>query len=160
MSVFIMLKLQCVVIIFSVKWFSSNGDPQTTNTFKQPLYHALENLLRESTMVWTEFVETKIEATRSPPSSLDLKVLNNFSQCSQRLVANLTAKLAPVDKGFCDWALRADGGGVKVGESYGKLTPEQLKRYEFLNCNLIGKGLNPTCDSVGPALFTPLRRCI
>lgn len=73
---------------------------------------------------------------------------NSVHVCPQEVVDKLNERLSDEDLNWCKWALRADGGQVQVGKSYGKLNSRDREKYEQLNCNAVAKGDNPSCNDV------------
>lgn len=72
--------------------------------------------------------------------------------CSDGIEKKLSVPfLNESDVKWCKWALDQgpDGGKVKVGSSWGRLTKNNDRaRFDLNNCNSVAAGSNPTCDSV------------
>jgi hypothetical protein len=72
--------------------------------------------------------------------------------CSPNITKALQRpQLSADDFGWCKWALTK--GGVVVGSSWGKLAKSEQKKFDQLNCNLVGsRNKNPSCaESWGDA---------
>lgn len=112
------------------------------------LYSSFDNLIKETPIVWAEFIDMKMQQIRSGHQELDSKALNGLLRCPSSTVSNSAAKLSDRDKLWCEWAAKSDGGKVRAGETYGVLKPDERDRYERLSCNNIAKGWNPSCEEV------------
>ena len=110
------------------------------------LYSANENVLTEASVVWADFILLEKEKLRSKQENIDTIVMNNLNVCSSDIVANLSSKLLGKDYDWCNWALRENGGKVKVGESFGVLNKTQQDYYIYLGCDSIVGGRRLSCD--------------
>ena len=128
---------------------------------ENPLYSKAENRLVEAGITWAEFLTKKVGNGRAQVQGLDPTAYKHLRTCSPVVTANLTAGLPKGDKAFCAWAIdtSVSGGQAKVlpssatgVSSYGSLTPQQIKRFDSLRCNLLAKNVDPGCDEVSSSI--------
>ena len=78
------------------------------------------------------------------------KAIDEFDpvMCSDNVSEDLKRpRLSTAEFDWCRWALRADGGQVVVGKSWGRLTNKaDQTRFDRNNCNAVRSGKNPSCD--------------
>lgn len=115
---------------------------------EKKLYSESENIVKESSVTWAEFLDMKLQTPRSTTAKFDPKVFSRLRHCPSATVSALLTKLADTDTKWCQWATSEKGGQVRPGESYGSLKPEDITKFESLSCNLVAKGLNPSCEEV------------
>ena len=115
------------------------------------LYSVAENTISEASITWADFLTVK----KQPPRAMRLKLNRDAAlvQCSPEVVLNTTAQLPLKEKNWCTWALSESGGKVKLGESYGSLTPEQRTRFDYLHCDKTVGGHDYSCDDVRKILL-------
>lgn len=94
---------------------------------------------------WQEFVSLP-EEPFSVPREAYTAGSNKLNICPPEVFKKLSEALSPEDLQWCKWALSDSGGRVKVGKSYGTLNSKQRDKYEQLNCNVVDKGQNPSCE--------------
>jgi hypothetical protein len=131
---------------------SSEEDVPFAVSESAPLYSEEENKLSESGITWGEFVDLKPSArSRSLSRSVPYEYINTLIKCPLQASTKLEkSKLSDREKDWCMWAVNQGdtGGKVKVGESYGVLSPEERTKFDYLRCDKIASGYNPTCDEV------------
>jgi hypothetical protein len=113
------------------------------------LYDANENFLnKENNLIWEQFYQKKNAIPRSLYYGINKTILSSLTKCSSNVIHNITKTISANDKKWCLWSQRSDGGQVKIGQDYGKLTPAEIKKYDDLLCDFIGRNIETTCDAV------------
>jgi len=113
--------------------------------------------IEEAGITWGDFSSTKhwfpnsdrISTSNIPgllPSTYN--PVANLRMCGSEIVTNITKKLTTSEIKWCQWALNPKGGNVLIGESYGKLTPHEIERFEWLDCQAVALGLDLSCDDM------------
>eukprot|EP01031_Cornospumella_fuschlensis_P035630 gene35630-43215_t len=69
-----------------------------------------------------------------------------INTCSDEVSARMDRPIDGESLNWCKWALSSQGGGVKVGKSYGSLNGPDREKYERLNCNAVAKDIRPSCS--------------
>jgi hypothetical protein len=104
-------------------------------------------------LIWSEFIGlTALELKKKSSSSFDI---SNLTVCSTKIATNTTLKILSKrsDQTFCRWSLDPKGGKVKLGESYGELDTTGIERFENLQCSMLYRGLDLSCDDVSEAVL-------
>lgn len=108
----------------------------------------------EAGITWGDFLSTKPWFPNTDRDILGVplkKAFNsvaNLRMCGADVVANITKKLSTSEIKWCQWALNPKGGDVRIGESYGKLTPHEAEKFEYLDCQAVARGLDLSCDDM------------
>lgn len=140
-----MTRRRGLFVLFSMSILPPIALPHA-NPLDSTMSRYLDEQLSMSTISWSDFLDIKPAPHYSANES---RVnLGHLRLCSQDTVNKITSKLSTADLKWCQWALDSKGGGVKLGESYGKLKSNEIEKFEFLNCNNIARGLDLSCDDV------------
>lgn len=141
------------VFLFTITWLPACNSASN-------LYSEYENQLQESGINFANLVAISHDSVRSLKKAKVTKdILDQLVQVDPQISQNVTAKLSKSSKKWCDWALSEKGGKVKLGETFGILSTDEVKTFEGNQCGLVAKGLNPSCDDIyGDGFMSAWRR--